>query len=45
MERLARVIRTIPDFPEPGALHRDIAPLVNDPAMLRLIVHQLPHPY
>lgn len=45
MERLSRVIRTIPDFPEPGVLYRDITPLVNDPAMLRLTVHQLLHPY
>jgi adenine phosphoribosyltransferase len=45
MERLRNKIRTIPDFPEPGILYRDITPLVRDPATLRLAVHQLIHPF
>jgi adenine phosphoribosyltransferase len=45
MDRLQNKIRTIPDFPEPGILYRDITPLVRDPATLRLAVHQLIHPF
>ena len=45
MHRLAAKIRTIPDFPKPGILFRDITPLVGDPAALRLTVHQLVHPF
>jgi adenine phosphoribosyltransferase len=45
MERLKSHIRNIPDFPEPGIQFKDITPLVKDPAMLRLAVHQLIHPF
>ncbi len=45
MERLKAHIRNIPDFPEPGIQFKDITPLVKDPAMLRLAVHQLIHPF
>jgi len=45
MERLKAHIRNIPDFPEPGIQFKDITPLVKDPAMLRLTVHQLIHPF
>lgn len=45
MNRLQNKIRSIPDFPKPGILYRDITPLVRDPAMLRLAVHQLIHPF
>ncbi len=45
MERLEAYIRNIPDFPEPGVQFKDITPLVKDPAMLRLAVHQLIHPF
>lgn len=45
MDRLHNKIRTIPDFPTEGILYRDITPLVRDPAMLRLAVHQLIHPF
>lgn len=33
--RLAAFIRSIPDFPHPGVLFRDITPLLYDPAALR----------
>jgi adenine phosphoribosyltransferase len=33
--RLAALIRSIPDFPAPGVLFRDITPLLYDPAALR----------
>ncbi len=45
MERLAAHIRNIPDFPKPGIQFKDITPLVKNPAMLRLAVHQLIHPF
>lgn len=45
MNRLKNKIRDIPDFPKPGIIFKDITPLVQDPAMLRLTVHQLLHPF
>ena len=45
MKRLEAYIRNIPDFPEPGIQFKDITPLVKDPAMLKLAVHQLIHPF
>jgi adenine phosphoribosyltransferase len=43
--RLEAFIRNIPDFPKPGIQFKDITPLVRDPAMLRLAVHQLIYPF
>jgi adenine phosphoribosyltransferase len=45
MDRLKAHIRNIPDFPKPGIQFKDITPLVKDPMMLRLAVHQLIHPF
>ena len=45
MQRLESKIRAIPGFPRPGVVFRDITPLVGDPGMLRLAVHQLDHPF
>lgn len=45
MQRLEACIRNIPDFPKPGIQFKDITPLVKEPAMLRLAVHQLIHPF
>jgi adenine phosphoribosyltransferase len=45
MDRLKSKIRDIPDFPKPGIIFKDITPLVKDPAMIRLAVHQLLHPF
>ncbi len=45
MHRLEAHIRNIPDFPQPGIQFKDITPLVKNPAMLRLAVHQLIHPF
>lgn len=45
MERLEACIRNIPDFPEPGIQFKDITPLLKEPDMLRLSVHQLIHPF
>ena len=45
MDRLRNKIRDIPDFPKPGIIFKDITPLVKDPAMVRLAIHQLIHPF
>ena len=45
MHRLKDKIRDIPDFPKPGIIFKDITPLVKDPAMLKLAVHQLVQPF
>lgn len=45
MERLSAHIRNIPDFPKPGIQFKDITPLVKNPAMMKLAVHQLIQPY
>ena len=45
MHRLESKIRSIPDFPVPGIVFRDITPLVGDPTALKLAVHQLVHPF
>ena len=45
MKRLEAFIRNIPDFPEPGIQFKDITPLVKEPAMLKLAVNQLIHPF
>ncbi len=38
-------IRTIPDFPEPGIMFRDVTTLFQDPRGFRMTVDQLLHPY
>jgi adenine phosphoribosyltransferase len=45
MQRLEPYIRNIPDFPQPGIQFKDITPLVKNPPMLRLAIHQLIHPF
>ncbi|MDR2650639.1 MAG: adenine phosphoribosyltransferase, partial [Clostridiales bacterium] len=38
MKELADVIRTIPDFPEPGIIFRDITTILQNPGTLTLAV-------
>lgn len=38
-------IRTIPDFPKPGILFRDVTTLFTDPRGFRMAVDQLLHPF
>ncbi len=38
-------IRTIPDFPEPGILFRDVTTLFNDPRGFRMAIDMLLHPF
>ena len=39
--KLTDYIRSIPDFPKPGILFRDITPLLASPRALRFAVHEL----
>jgi adenine phosphoribosyltransferase len=45
LEELKGLIREIPDFPQPGVLFRDIAPLLRDPAALRAACERLAEPF
>ena len=42
---LRQLIRSVPDFPKPGIIFRDITPLLADPAGLARAVSQLAKPY
>lgn len=37
-EKLATVIRNVPDFPKPGILFKDITPVLEDPVLSREVV-------
>ncbi|HWJ08467.1 MAG TPA: adenine phosphoribosyltransferase [Nocardioides sp.] len=41
VEALTRLVRDIPDFPEPGVLFKDITPLLADPAGFAAVVDGL----
>jgi adenine phosphoribosyltransferase len=43
--RLERAIRTIPDYPKPGVLFRDITTLLGDPEAFRLAIDALLQPW
>ena len=45
MLKLANFIRTIPDFPKPGILFRDITPLLASPPAFRQAIEQLADHY
>ena len=42
---LKRLIRDVPDFPEPGVMFRDITPLLADPRGLALAIELLANPF
>ena len=42
---LEAAIRTIPDYPKPGILFRDITTLLNQPRAFRRAVDELVHPW
>ena len=45
MRKLESRIRTIPDFPKPGILYRDITPLLGDPDALAFAARELAAPF
>ena len=44
-DELEAAIRTIPDYPKPGILFRDITTLLNQPRAFRRAVDELVHPW
>lgn len=42
-EALTRLVRDVPDFPEPGVLFKDINPMLGDPAAFALVIEALAH--
>ena len=44
-ETLLSAIRTIPDYPKPGILFRDITTLLGNPQAFRRAIDELVHPY
>lgn len=44
-ETLEQAIRTIPDYPKPGVMFRDITTLLGDARALRRAIDELVHPY
>jgi adenine phosphoribosyltransferase len=38
-------VRSVPDFPEPGVMFRDITPLLQDPKTLRVLTDAFVHEY
>ncbi len=45
MENLKRLIRTIPDYPKPGIMFRDITTLLGDSQGLKAAIARLSEPY
>ena len=45
LERAEQLIRTIPDYPKPGVLFRDITPLLVDAAALRAVIDAMISPF
>ncbi len=43
MKKLEDYVISIPDFPEPGILFRDVTSILQDPEGLKLCIHQLMH--
>ena len=41
MKKVEDYVRSIPDFPEPGIIFRDITPVLQDPAGLKLAIDGL----
>ena len=45
VERVARAVRDVPDFPKPGITFKDITPLLSDAALLRDVVRAMQAPF
>ena len=44
-ELITRLVRTVPDFPEPGILFRDLTPVLADAEGLRAVIDDLIAPF
>jgi adenine phosphoribosyltransferase len=44
-ERIRRTVRTVPDWPLPGIMFRDITPLLSDAAVFRLLIDEFVQRY
>jgi adenine phosphoribosyltransferase len=44
-ELVERLVRTVPDFPEPGIVFRDLTPVFADPTGLRRVIDALIEPF
>ena len=45
LERIRRTVRTVPDWPVPGVMFRDITPLLADPVIFALVIDQFVQRY
>lgn len=45
VDKLAGLIRDVPDFPKPGVVFKDFTPLLADPGALALAVELMANPY
>ena len=45
MKDLENLIRTIPDYPKPGIMFRDITTLLGDPKGLKKAIHKMAEPF
>jgi adenine phosphoribosyltransferase len=44
-EKLAKTVRTIPNFPSPGILFRDITPVLENPTLSRAVIAEIIHQF
>jgi adenine phosphoribosyltransferase len=42
-QKLSDIIRTVPDFPKPGIMFKDITPLLENPTITKQVLHDLKH--
>lgn len=45
MEHILKLIRNIPDFPQPGIQFKDITPLLKDPGSVREVTNEMIKPF
>lgn len=45
INRLNETIRSVPDFPKPGILFRDVTPVLEDPALFKELIAALAAPW